>query len=153
MARRFFARKISALWAGLLYANTRRELLKFFLIRTKRKLQLRLGVWCVLSCEVNAPKKRRFIAAQNDNGVGASQATEHCLRKSLRRIKWLRFLHCMKNFCALGGFAIRKRSLSQLNSSLASEGGKEILRGLSRFKKRSPLRMTRKGSLFARNGA
>ena len=70
VARRFFARKISALWAGLLYANTRRELLKFFLIRTKRKLQLRLGVWCVLSCEVNAPKKRRFIAAQNDNGVG-----------------------------------------------------------------------------------
>ena len=57
-----------------------------------------------------------------------SLATEHFLCKSLRRIKWLRFLHCMKNFYALVEFAIHKRSLSELNSSLASAGGKEILR-------------------------
>ena len=36
--------------------------LKFFFIPTKRKFQLRLGTWSVLSCEVNAPKlKNRFI--------------------------------------------------------------------------------------------
>ena len=41
--------------AGLLVANARRERLKFFL-RTKRKFQLGLGTWSVLSCEEYSSK-------------------------------------------------------------------------------------------------
>ena len=72
-ARRSVRKKNFCVYSGFASAKARFLHLKFFLIPTKRKFQLRLETWSVLSCEVNTPKKRRFISAQNDNGAKPSQ--------------------------------------------------------------------------------